>query len=175
MRARGCLITLGVFTLLILVCCGLFVFVGIPRVRDSIETEVAEGLSTQVTEQLPAADLQPGTYPISIAALERELNTSIDAQGVQGISLSTLGDQIQLGVEADANQSIVYTGRPVAENGALVMEGMSVNNEALGFILPADQLGDAIEQGVNDYFASRGLQITGIELQGDELVVEATE
>ncbi len=175
MRFRGCLITLGVFALLTLVCCGLLVFVGVPRARDAVETGIAEGLGTQIADQLPATDLQPGTYPISMTALERELSRTVDTEGVQGITLTGVGDRIELGVEVDAEQTLTYTGRPVAQNGQLVMEDMSVNSDFLRYVLPADDLGDAIERGVNDYFAARGLQIIGIEVQGDELIVEASE
>ncbi len=174
MRRRGCLITLGVLALLSIVCCVLAFFVGVPRVRDAIETGVAEGLGTEIASQLPAGELPPGTYAISLAELERQLTANVDAQNVEGISLSANGDLLELGIETDTNQTLVYSGRPVAENGRLVVRDMTVNNDALEFILPADQLGEAIEQGVNDYFAARGLQVGGVELQGDEIVVEAT-
>jgi len=173
LRRRGCLITFGVFALLILVCCGLVFFVGIPRARDAVEGGIAEGVSTQITDQLPDGELPPGTYSISLAELERQLTTSVDAQNVSGITLGAVGDRLELGIETDTNQTLVYSGRPVAENGQLVMQDMGVNNDALEFILPADQLGDALERGVNDYFAARGLEIESIEVNGNELVVEA--
>jgi hypothetical protein len=175
LRRRGCLITFGVLALLLIICCGLVFFVAIPRVRDAIETGIGEGLGTEIASQLPAGELPPGTYPISLAELERQLTANVDAQNVQGISLAAVGDRLELGVETDQDQTLVYSGRPVAENGRLVMQDMSVNNDALEFVLPADQLGEAIERGINDYFAARGLQVGGIELEGDEIVVEATQ
>ena len=175
MRRRGCLVTLGVFALLILVCCGLGFFVGLPQLRDTFEDGIAEGVSTQVSEQLPAGELPPGTYTISLAELERQLSTSVDTQNVQGISLSAAGDRLELGIETDTNQTLTYSGQPVAENGRLVMQDMDANNGALEFFLPADQLGDALERGVNDYFAVRGLEIASIALEPDQIVVEATQ
>jgi hypothetical protein len=42
----------------------------------------------------------------------------------------------------------------------------------LGFFMPAGRLGDAIELGVNNYFAAQGQQIVGLAIDTTTLTVQ---
>jgi len=171
-RRRGCLIAVGGFFGLILLCCVVGYFIGIPRFRDSVGDGISEAISTEVSEQIGAGQIQPGTYTLSVGDLQRQLETQLDSQNVEdfGISVNPKGLSVSFTTNS---QDIGYSGTPVAQNGELVLNDMTVDNDVLGFILPADKLGDAIETGVNDYFAAQGLEIESLQLGNDEITVEA--
>lgn len=175
MRARGCLITTGVFLGLLLVCCLALIFVGVPRFQNSLRNEMAHALSTEVAVQVPADKLGGGDYTISLAELENKLNASINTNGVNGVSLTANGQQLELAFTTSGNNKVAYTGTPTVQNGKLVMTDMKINNSTLGFFMPADKLGNAIEDGVNSFFEANGLKITSLTVQGDQIVVHATK
>jgi len=166
------LIGCGGFLALLLLACIVGYFVGIPRFRDSVGDGISESISTEVSEQLGTGQIGPGTYTLSVGDLQRQLESQLDGQNVEdfGISVSPQG----LSVAFTSNgQDIGYSGMPAAENGELVVNDMTVDNDVLGFILPADKLANAIEDGVNSYFSAQGLEIGSLQLGDDEIVIEA--
>lgn len=172
MRRRGCLIGFGGFFGLILLCCIVGYFVAIPRFRDSVGDGISESISTEVSEQIGAGQIQPGTYTLSVGDLQRQLETQLDTQNVEDFGISVNPDGLSVAFTSNG-QDIGYTGMPVAENGELVVNDMTVDNDVLGFILPADKLGDAIEDGVNNYFSAQGLEIRSLQLGNDEITIDA--
>lgn len=168
MRRRGCMTTLLIFVLLIIICCGAVWFVGIPRLRDQVSNELGDGLSTQVANQLGNTALQPGTQTLSVSQLQEQLRANIDTQSMNNLHLSVEGSSLNLSFDS-SNQSISYSGTPTASNGKLKMENMKVDNDVLGFFMPADKLGDAIERGVNSYFEAQNLRIDSIQVGNDEI------
>lgn len=175
MRARGCLISTGVFVVLIFVCCLVLLFVGVPRFQNSLKNEMAHALSTEVAVQVPDTKLNGGTYTISLAELQNKLSSSVNSNGVNGITLTSNGQQLELAIATSGNNRVSYTGTPTVQNGRLVMEDMQTNNSTLGFFMPADKLGNAIENGVNDFFKANNLTITSLKVQGDQIVITATK
>lgn len=159
---------------LLLLCCVVGWFVGIPRLRDSIEGDLSDSISTEVAEQIGTGDIGPDTYTISVAEMQRQLASTLNSQSIDDFDISVDADGMAISFES-GGQSIGYTGVPTAQNGGLVMEDMTVDNDALGFFMPADRLGNAIEVGVNTYFDARGLDIDGLELGNDELIVDAVQ
>lgn len=157
---------------LLLLCCIVGWFVGIPRFRDSIEADLSDAISTGVSQQIDGVDIGPGTYPISVAAMQQQLASSLNAQNVEDVDISVSPDGMSISI-VSGGQTIGYTGVPTAVNGDLVMENMTVDNDLLGFFMPPDQLGNAIEGGVNGYFDAQGLDIGGVELGTDEIVIDA--
>jgi hypothetical protein len=155
---------------LLLICCIVGWFVGIPRLRDSIGDTISEELSTQVASQLDstAGDLDAGTYTLSVADLQRQIDQNLDSSSTSDFGISVDPNGIQLDFDS-GSQSFGYSGMPVARDGRLVIEDMSVDNDALGWIMPADRAADIIEDGINDYFAARGLEIESIELGNDTI------
>lgn len=171
MRARGCLIAFAAFAGLVLVCCILLWFVGVPRLRDNIADDFSDALSTEVANQIPAGaggELAPGTYTLSIAELRGDIEQDMDDSGAEDFDMSVDQDGMSISFTS-GEQEVGYTGVPVARDGRLVMENMEVDNDLLGWFMPADRLGDTIEDGINDYFAAQGLAIESIALGDDEI------
>jgi len=176
MRRRGCLISFAALAGLSLICCVLLIFVAWPRFQDTIADGISEGLSTEVAEQIGpgGADLQPGTYTISMTELEQQLAGSDATQGVEDIAFSAQNGEIILEF-GSGGQTFGYSGVPVAENGELVLTEVTVDGGLPDWIFPADKLASAIEGGVNSYFEAQGLDITSVTAENDELVIEAVE
>lgn len=175
MNRRGCLIAVGSIVGLLLLCCLLFWFVGIPRFQDQIVDQVSETLSTEIANQVDTAPgtLDAGTYSISLADLERQVNAQLSTDNsTSDFVITTEGDEVKVGFSTNG-QELVYTGRPVVENGRIELEDMQVDNDVMGFLLPADKVGRLIENGLNDYLAARGLQAESIVLGDGEITFTA--
>ena len=174
MRKRGCLMTIGIFAGLILICCGLLWFVGVPRLRDNIADTLSDELSTQVAGQLDGVTATAGTKTIDVAELERTLRDNLNTQNVDDVQISVDQNGMSFSFRS-SDQDIGYSGMPVAENGKLKLENMKVNNDLLGFFMPADKLGEAIEKGINSYFEGQGLEIQSITLGDDVITFDVVE
>jgi hypothetical protein len=175
MNRRGCLIAVGVIAGLGLLCCVLLWFVALPRFQDEIVNEVSQGLSTEVANQIDTAPgtLEPGTYTVSLADLEREINAQLATEdSASDFVMTTEGDLIRVGFSTNG-QDLVYTGRPEVEDGRIVIRDMDVDNGVLNFFLPADKVANLIENGLNDYLAARGLQAESIVLAAGEITFTA--
>lgn len=177
MNRKGCLIAVGAIAGLLLLCCVVLWFVGIPRLQDQIADTVSEALGTEVAQQLDGqldvvgGDLEAGTYTISVADLQRELDSNIDeSSSTSDLLISVDSSGIHVGFTS-GTQEFGYTGRPVAQNGELRIEDMEVDNSTLGFIMPADKVAGIIEDAINGYFSERGLDIESIQLGDDEITV----
>lgn len=166
MRRRGCLVTLGIFALLIVVCAGAVWFVAVPRIRDDVKNGVANEISTQIAVQFKATPSAPGTYTLSVADLNTQFQNNVKDVNDARISVNSTGLSLSF---TSNSQSFGYTGTPVARDGKLVMDNMEVDNSTLGWLLPAGKLGNAVEKGVNDYFATQGQQIDSLTLGDDEI------
>jgi hypothetical protein len=166
MRRRGCLVTLGIFLLVVVVCVGAIWFVAVPRIRDGVRDGVANEISTQVAVQFDTTPSSAGTYTLSVADLNTEFQKNIKDVNDARISVDSTGLTLSF---TSNSQSFGYTGTPVARDGKLVMENMKVDNSTLGWLLPANKLGAAVEKGVNDYFVTQGLQIDNLMLGNDQI------
>lgn len=180
MRRRGCLFgCTGVIALLLLVC-ALSWFVALPRIQDRLRDDLSNGLSTQVASQFQSqmpdgATLSPGTYTLSLASLEQQITSQFSDQPIDDFSIRAEGSELVLSVGA-SGQELQYRGTPqVNSNGDLELTGMSATNSTAEFFLPADKLGDALEQGVNGYIGSQGLQLQDVRVEGDQLVFDVVE
>ncbi len=170
MRARGCLIALGAMVSLLLLCCVVGWFFGLPRFRDAIADDLADGLSTEVANVLSDSPggVQPGTHTLSFAELQRQLDTNVGTSGVDDFVLSMDQGVMTIGFTS-GTQEFGYTGTPVARDGRLVMENMKVSDNYLGWVMPADRLGRVIEDGINRYFQGQGLRIDSLQ-PGDDAI-----
>lgn len=179
MRRRGCLMSVGVISGLLILCCIVAWFVGIPRLQDNVADAISESLATSVADQLEgingAGTLEAGTYVLDVNDLQNEIERAMGNENTTSdflISVDPSGMAISF---QSGSQEFGYTGRPVAEDGELRLEDMDVNNSALGFIMPADKVGGLVEDAINGYFAERGLSIERIELGDNEITVVAVE
>lgn len=157
-----------------LICCGLVWFVAIPQLRNSIDDGLSEAVGTELSDQIPDSTIGPGEYTFSLGLLQDDIAQNADIQNVDDFLISSSGDRLEIGF-VTGEQQLGYSGRPVVENGELVLEDMQVDNGVLGFVLPADRLGNAIEDGVNEYFAAQGLEIASLELAEGEIIFDLVE
>jgi hypothetical protein len=175
MNRRGCLIAVGSIAGLLLLCCIVLWFFGVPRFQDQIVDEVSQSLSTEIANQVDTAPgtLEPGTYTISLADLEREVNARLATEdSTSDFVITTEGDLVKVGFST-GGQELVYTGRPVVQNGEIRIEDMNVDNDVMGFLLPADKVANLIENGLNDYLEARGLQAESVSLAEGEITFTA--
>ena len=176
MRRRGCLISFAAMAGLLLLCCLVGVFFGLPRLQDSVSDAISEELSTEVANQLDqtSGTLAPGTYTLQVDDLQRAIDDNMDSSTTSDFGISV--DQTGIQIDFDSgSQSFEYSGMPVARDGKLVIEDMKVDDDWLGRLMPADKVANTIEDGINDYFAARNLQIDNIDLGNDEIVFTVSE
>ena len=174
MRRRGCLGGIVGVAGLLVVCCLLAFFVGLPRVQDGIRNELGKEFSTQIARQIDAqlpagSQLTPGEYRLSLDELQRQFAGSgqIDA-----LRVTSAGNEIVLTIEA-SGQTIEYRGVPkVNSNGRLEMASMSSNGGPLDYFLPPDKLGDAVSLGVNNYVGAQGLILQDVRIEEEALVFD---
>src|SRR5215218_1507993 len=173
---RGC--CLGVVGLLVLclIACGVGYFVGIPRVRDSAKDGMEHAISTTVAEQIPPAraggTARPGVYEITEDELQREISGNVDVQNVEDFVIDLSPTGITFRIKTNGNQDLTYSGTPVAENGQLKLENMEASEGFLDWIFPADDLGEAIEDAVNNYLAQNNLELESLDLTNEALTLD---
>jgi hypothetical protein len=167
MQRRGWLIGIAaVFGFCVIACLATVVF-GLPAFRGNVKDSIQEGVSTEVARQIPATPGQsapPGDYVITAESLQQSLrenaNDSSDAENVL-IRITTVG--IDIGITS-RGQEATYSGKPAAEDGRFVIQNFETNSRFLSFIIPADDLADAIEKAVNGYLQQNNLQVQSVEL-----------
>lgn len=172
MRGRGCLISAGALVGLVLICCLAVWFVGIPRFQGWMEEGLSEGISTEVAQQLDSAggDLAPGTHTVDMAQLESEL-ADVGNLNPDDFEMTASNGQISIRF-GQTGQQVGYIGDVSAENGRLVVSNMESTEGGLDFLLPPDRLENAIENGVNNYFAARGLSIQSVTADNNQITVD---
>lgn len=172
---RGCFLSVIGLLGLCLVACALLYFVGLPRFRDSAREEMQNVIGTAVARQIPApagGQVEPGTYTLTEADLEGEIQGNVDVQNVDDLNLELTPGTISFVIQTDQDQDVNYSGNPVAENGRLVMTNMESSDGFLNWIFPADDLGQAIEDAVNEYLTVNDLQLASVEVTDGELTLE---
>jgi hypothetical protein len=159
----------------LVLCCVLGVFVFLPRFHEAIENEVTTVLSTEVADaignQVPdGANVEAGTYRISLTDLQRQIVGGSENLQVEGMVLRGDGGDIVLGFEV-TNASAEYRFTPVANGGALELTNMRGEGGVVQQLLAPEALGGAIERSVNGYLDAQGLTLQDVAVEGDELVL----
>lgn len=164
---RGCLFGLvGAFGLCV-VGCGLLYFLALPNIRDSVQSALEDGMTTVVAGQIPAIDgvALPDTYEITQEELQQSIAANLGSGTMDDIQLTI--DPVtgfSIGLSSQGGQGATYTGLPTVEDGKLVLTNMESSDGFLDFVVPADRIGDAIEDAVNGYLAANGLTIQSLEV-----------
>lgn len=168
--------TVGIFAGLLLICCLVGWFVGVPRFQDSISDSLSEEVGTQIAAQFPATQLSAGPVEIDVAMLETALAGNLDGASLDNVTFNVdENGQMELGFTS-GEQDLTYTGQVTAEDGKLKIDDMDVNQGFFGWFLPPDKLGNAIEAGVNNYFSQQGLEIESIDTSTpDKIKVELVD
>ena len=170
-RGCGCFSTMIILVLLLVICVGLGWFVGVPRIRDSVSDSIEHGIGTQVSQELGAVNIGAGSHTLDLTTIADQLHGQLGNAGVEGITLRGDGTRLYLGLTSRGSEA-VYSGIPAVVDGKLVMTDMTSSNNVLGFVIPPDRLGEAIETGVNSFFSQQGQEIVGITVGTDSLTVE---
>lgn len=166
-RLLGCG-TLGLLALCVLGCV-LFVVVALPNIRDEIHDDIGNAVSTQVAEIIPAdsfGEVSAGRYAISASELQANIEQAIggNAADIENVIVRVTSSVVELGFTAQG-QEVVYSGVPVLEDGRVSFRNMDSNERVFEYLLPPDQLGDALADGINRYLAANGLLVNEITLQ----------
>src|SRR5215213_4998675 len=171
---RGCFLSVIALLGLCLIACALGYFVGIPRVRDNARGEMEDAISTTVAEQIPAtgAAARPGTYELTEDELQAEISGNVDVQNVNDLVIDLAPGGITFRITTNGDQDLTYTGRPEVVDGQLRMEDMEASEGFLDWIFPADDLGDAIEDAVNNHLAENNLELESLDLTNEALTLE---
>lgn len=169
-RGCGCFSTLIILVLLLVICVGLGWFVGVPRVRDSMTSNIEQGISTQIAGELGTVNVGPGLHTLDLATIADQLHGKLGDAGIDGITLRGDGHRLYLGLSTRGSEA-VYSGVPTIVDGKLVMTDMTSSNSVLGFVIPPARLGEAIEIGINSFFEQQGLRLDGISVDADTLTV----
>lgn len=165
---------IGLIGLLVL-CAALAYFVVLPRIQDTVREEVAQQFSTQIARQIGAqlpegVPVRAGEYRLSLGDLEQQIADNADTSTVDSLSLRSDGDELVLSVASNW-QTIEYRGVPgVSPDGEFMLTDVQSSGGPLNYLLPPDQLGGAIELGVNKYLQAQGLRLQDVHLQGSDLV-----
>ena len=180
MRRRGCLFGISGSFILLLVCCGLLYFVGLPEFQNRLRDELGNELSTQVANQfegqLPSGvGLEPGEYRIGLDTLEQRITSGLGQGTVDDFSITATGGELVITL-GSGGQSLEYRGTPtVNSSGELEINDMSSNGGVAYYILPPDKLAGAVELGVNNYLATEGLYLQGVQVDGDAMILQIAE
>lgn len=173
MLRRGCLFALVAVILLCVVLVGASYFVFLPRAQDELAEEVEQAIGTQtarVVDRLPSLDA--GTVVLTEESFS---NSFIDA--FSGDSLVTITpERVEIEASIDqTNSSIGYSGVPAAEDGRLVINDFEATSDASRFVLPADKLKDALEEGINRALTAQGLEVTDVQLGEGQLTLTTVQ
>jgi hypothetical protein len=173
---RGCVIFVLGSLVLCLLACGAGYFIGLPRLQDGLSDEISDVISTQVAEQIPAVNgsAQPGEYTFNEAVLQDAFARNVDTESVDDFLIRITPENLEFVIGIEGGEDIAYSGVPVAINGQLEMTNMETNEGFFDRIYPADKLGDAIEEAVNDYLDANGLQVSDVQLVDGEMTIVTT-
>lgn len=154
------------FVLLCVLCCALTFVVALPRFRDGFEEGVRDAVGTETARQIPSA---PGTYTITEESLQTSLRESADDDS-DDLVVEITPSGMRLGI-SNSGQDATYTGLPIAVDGRFEMHDMDSNSQLLGFFLSPDDLGNAIEEAVNEYLVANGLRLESVELEDGSMTL----
>lgn len=180
MRRRGCLFGISGSFILLLVCCGVLYFVGLPEFQNRVRDELADELSTRVAIQLQSqlpdgVGMEAGEYRIGLVSLEHQITSGLGQGAIENFDITSEGDRLVISM-GSGGQMLEYRGTPtVNANGQLEITDMSSNGGVTDYLLPPDKLAGAVERGVNNYLAAEGLRLQDVRLEDDWLVMSVTE
>lgn len=163
---RGCLTAVVAVLGLCVVGCLLGWFVLLPRVQDQIAGEFEDAVATGVAGIPAVGNVSAGTVVITDETLTESFTGNVE--GSQGANVENIAANITpAGIEIVfdlTDQDATYLGRVAAADGELVVREMEVDPSQIGWFVPADKMGAAIEDGVNGVLAENNLRLTSVDL-----------
>jgi hypothetical protein len=171
---RACLIIVVMLLGVCVLCVGLGWFVGLPRFREAVGDGFEDAMSTEVARELaprPGAAPVPGVYTITEDELRQSLEAEAEGEGVEDVLIRITPSELEFGFTS-GSQELTYSGGVAVEDGQLVVTDFEANNDVMDFFFPAEELGAAIEDSINNYLAANGLVLDDVELQEGEMVLD---
>jgi len=170
-RKKAAMVLGGIAALLLLVI-AVVAFAVLPSFQNGVQDALTDGLATQVAKQIGPISARPGTYTIALDDVQTALATDLEAKNISDVEISSGNGEITFRMTT-RGKSFSYSGTPTVKDGALVMDDMTSDSGALGFLLPADKVGTAIEKSVNEFFDSQRLTLTSVSVKDNTVVLEA--
>lgn len=155
---------------MLLLCCVLGWFVGLPRLHNSFENALGNAIDDTIAQRLdPASD---GTIRIPLSDIEQSIedNNQDSNTRIEGMQISGEGNRIVVRF-GSSGQDWGFSGEPTVSNGRLDIVGMEGDNGFLNRLLPPSIFEHGIEQGVNNALDARGLTLDAVDIQNDALIL----
>lgn len=136
-----------------------------PEIRESAR----EYTSTQVAlHATPTGQ----SYTVMAEDLERGINQEIQQEGDAAfddviVELSPQGYRVSLDLQ---EQDVYYTGSFSVVDGRIEVTNADADAPVISFIFGADDMAQAVEEGINDYFEAQGLRVVSVEQQQGRVV-----
>jgi hypothetical protein len=143
------------------------VFLRHPYIRKQERAQIHNNFSTVVAQQIPknkgSGNIPPQTFQITTAEMNDYLDANVDSSLFSDASVSTDAKNklILIHVTLQGGQEATYQGSPRVSNKKIVMQDMKVDNSVADFLMPADEVGKAIESAINDYLADNKTSVLG--------------
>lgn len=173
MGLRKVLFIIGGATFACLLICVAVFFIGLRAARDSVHDDVANAVSSAISQQIAAVPRSndPITIDISGEDIARQVAFQYNDDGldINDIVVRFVSpDQVELGIDA-SGRDILYTATLGVENGELIVTNVDGNIRAVTFLLPGGRVGDALETGVNNALSAENLTLESLQVLGDRL------
>ena len=142
-----------------------------PPPTPTEEAPIIEPLNP-TAEAPPLNESAPGeTFLFATASIEDGFAGTVQQSPIDRLTVTPSGDQLLFSIE-EAGQVAEYSGDPGAENGAFVMSGMTQTGGSGNLSITPEELGAALEDGINEYFAAQGMVIRDVQVTPDGLQIE---
>lgn len=173
---KGCLFGCGGWLVACVAIALIGWFVVVPRVTDSFEESIADGMSTIIADEInpfySRSELQQGAdVRFSFSTLNHEFETS-QGDTVDTFRISAQGDELVLAVTvSDQTFDLAFVPR-VTSSGELelapVDDGGWWQRQFMGV------LSGGFERAVNDWMDRNDLRLVDVALDGDTLILSVT-
>ena len=174
---RGCLFGCGGWLVACVVLALLAWFVAVPRISDSLEDGLADSFSTIIAEEInplhSRSELQQGAeVRFSFNIINREFQEADDADAIDSFRIRSNGDQIVIALEiSDRTFDVAFVPR-VTSHGYLELQ--PVDDGGWWQRQFMNVLSGGFEGAVNRWLDQNDVQLTGVTLEDDALVLSVT-
>lgn len=177
-RRRGCLFGCGGFLLLCVIASSIGWFFGVPRVVDSLQEQVADGVSTIVDDSVfsnySRSELQQGrTLRLNFTALNVELeDASTDTTDLDSIQILGRGYDIVMSTTVSGQTYEIAFTPSVGDDGRLDL--ISVDEGGWWQQQTMKVLGGGFEKSINTWLERNDLVLTDVSVESDAIVLTVT-
>lgn len=173
-RRRGCLLGFSVFFALCVAFGLLGWYVGIPRFTGAIEDGLSDSLATEISRDInplySRADLQDGQdVRFSFESINRTLESSNSDNPEDTVRITTSGDRIVMRAEIQGQEFDAAFVPSVSNDGKLALD--PVDDDGWWMKQFMNILSGGFEGGINEWLEVNGLILTGVELDGDGIIL----